>query len=55
MLNVNMGTDPGGGADHWSKWGYGYWNNTAAVTSVSVYCLNGSFDAGTMYVYGSTV
>jgi hypothetical protein len=53
MFNVNMGVDQGTGFDGWSKSGYGYWNNTATITSVTIYCLNGSFDAGTMYVYGS--
>jgi hypothetical protein len=33
--------------------GQGFWNNSASVTSVSVYSETGNFDAGTVYVYTS--
>jgi hypothetical protein len=32
----------------------GYWNNSASVTSISVFTTAGTFDAGTVYVYGSS-
>jgi len=32
----------------------GYWSGTASVTSISIVSSTGNFDAGTVYVYGSS-
>jgi hypothetical protein len=38
---------------NWGIWTGGVWNNTATVTSVSVFSNNGNLDAGTFSVYGA--
>jgi hypothetical protein len=32
----------------------GFWNNSASITSISAFCSTGTFDAGTIFVYGSS-
>jgi hypothetical protein len=32
----------------------GYWNNSASITSISAFITPGNFDAGTIFVYGSS-
>ena len=43
--------NPGGSTGHTSRVGYGSWNNSATVTSVSLISSSGNFDAGRIYVY----
>ena len=49
LLN-GMGT-PVAGNGHRGTASGGLWNNSATVTSISINCNSGSFDAGTVYVY----
>ena len=43
----------GSGTETYNNHGYGMYNASAAITSVSVSLTSGNFDAGTIYVYGA--
>jgi len=51
MQNNGMGSAVGG-ANQYGLSTNGYYECSAAVTSISVISTNGNFDAGTVYVYG---
>lgn len=53
MITSGAGANASGNTDNSFRAGGGYWNNTATITSVSAYMNAGSWDAGTMYVYGA--
>lgn len=40
-----------GSNGHMAYWAGGYWNNSNAITSISLISSTGNFDAGTVYVY----
>jgi|SanBayMetagenome_1026888.scaffolds.fasta_scaffold00833_9 hypothetical protein len=44
--------DPGSGSGQWSHSGGGYFDAAAAITSVSIILGSGTFNAGTIFVYG---
>ena len=44
--------DGGGGSGQWSHSGGGYFDAAAAITSVSIVLGSGTFNAGTVFVYG---
>jgi hypothetical protein len=44
--------DGGGGSGQWSYSGGGYFDAAAAITSVSLVIGSGTFNAGTLFVYG---
>ena len=44
--------DGGGGSGQWSFSGGGYFGAAAAITSVSLVIASGTFNAGTLFVYG---
>jgi hypothetical protein len=50
---VNAFSD-GGGSGSRKDITQGLYNGTSAITSVSAFCSAGTFDAGTLYIYGST-
>lgn len=54
VINSVGGVTPAGSNGGLSRAIMGYWNNSATVSSVSVISDTGNFDAGTLYVYGST-
>jgi hypothetical protein len=43
----------GGGNGATMYWGYGYYDSSSVISSVSVNSSTGNFDNGTLYVYGS--
>lgn len=43
-----------GGSTEYSYVNKGFFNSTTAITSISVFCDLGNFDAGTVFVYTST-
>jgi hypothetical protein len=53
VFTSSGGADASSGADALAQTSNGFINLSAAITSVSVVALNGSFDAGTMFVYAA--
>lgn len=53
MLTHSASANAGGGNSVEGFFGGGYWDNSATVTSVSLYSASGNFDAGTFTVWGS--
>ena len=42
-----------GAGGNGNKWGNGFYSGASAITSVSVLCSSGTFDNGTLFVYGA--
>lgn len=51
--SAGSGNQVGSSYSHRANFLGGYWNNTATVSSVSLYSTSGNFDSGTFEVYGS--
>jgi hypothetical protein len=54
ILDTVNAFDDGGGSGSRKDITQGLYNGTSAITSVSAFCSAGTFDAGTLYIYGST-
>jgi hypothetical protein len=50
---ITTGNNQGVTGGNYSYMGGGFWDNTATITSISLTCGSGTFDAGSFYVYGS--
>lgn len=53
MFSSVTGVTPATGNAQIPKMLFGFWNNSATVTSISLLSATGNFDAGFFYVYGS--
>lgn len=53
MYNSNYATDLAGGANNAWQGTSGYWSGSATVSSISIITADGTWDAGTIYIYGS--
>jgi hypothetical protein len=42
-----------GGVNHYSRWFKGIWNNSSVISSISIISSAGTFDTGTIFVYGA--
>lgn len=49
----NSGANAGGGTGHYGFAGQGFYEASAAITSVQIKCSGGTFDNGTVYVLGA--
>lgn len=53
MYDSNYATDVAGGANNAWQGTSGYWSGSATVSSISIITADGTWDAGTIYIYGS--
>jgi hypothetical protein len=53
MFTTGSGTEPGTGQDHRNSTFGGYYKGTSVVSSMSFICDTGSYDSGTVYIYGA--
>ena len=53
VFQVNSGFDNGAGNSAQTRNFQGYWNNSAVISSVTIYVNTGTFDAGTIFIYGA--
>ena len=53
MYNSNYATDVAGGANNAWQGTSGYWSGSATVSSISIITADGTWDDGTIYIYGS--
>jgi hypothetical protein len=47
------GATGGGGVNHYSRWFKGIWNNSSVISSISIISSAGTFDTGTIFIYGA--
>jgi hypothetical protein len=47
------GATADGGVNHYSRWFKGVWNNSSVISSISIVASTGTFDAGTIFIYGA--
>jgi hypothetical protein len=50
---VGAANAPSGSSTQESRWGGGYYNSASTISSISIDCSTGTFDAGTVYVFTS--
>jgi hypothetical protein len=53
MYHQAGGASPSASNGHIFSWSGGYYDSSSAITSVSIFCSPGTFDAGTVFVYTS--
>lgn len=53
VFSVNSGFDNGGGSEAETRNFQGYWNNSSVISSVTFFVNTGTFDAGTIFIYGA--
>ena len=55
VFTGTTGTGASGGNSHRGTFLQGYYNTSSTISSISAFVDTGSFDGGTLYVYGSAV
>lgn len=53
IIDSTSGATANGGVNHYSRWIKGIWNNTSVVSSISIIASAGTFDTGTIFIYGA--
>ena len=53
VVESTAGATANGGVNHYSRWFKGIWNNSSVISSVSIIASSGTFDGGTIFIYGA--
>jgi hypothetical protein len=53
VVESTAGATANGGVNHYSRWFKGIWNNSSVISSVSIIASAGTFDGGTIFIYGA--
>ena len=53
VVESTAGATANGGVNHYSRWFKGIWNNSSVISSISIISSAGTFDTGTIFIYGA--
>jgi len=53
IIDSTAGATANGGVNHYSRFIKGVWNNSSVISSISIIASAGTFDTGTIFIYGA--